>query len=172
MENWAKGTVTPLASTFPVEEAQKAAKFVDESLETSRQELHKLEEFVQDNRKLMKLVQKLPDEMSHDIMVPFGKAAFFPGRMIHTNEFVVLLGDGYYAERTAKQTLEVLRRRTSVLESKIEDIKTVMEDLHAEASFFTNTAAEAAAGVMEIREDYVEKPILKEKPDLGSWFIF
>ncbi|XP_057861191.2 uncharacterized protein LOC131069691 isoform X1 [Cryptomeria japonica] len=167
MESWAKGTVTPLASAFPVEEAKKAAQQLQESLETSRQELHKLDEFVQDNRKLMKLVQKLPDEMSHNIMVPFGKAAFFPGRMIHTNEFLVLLGEGYHAECTAKQTLEVLRRRSKVLDSKIEGIKAVMEDLQTEAMFFTSTAAEADAGVMEIREDYVEKPSLKEKPDLG-----
>lgn len=165
MENQPKGTVTPLASTFPIEEAQKAARRVEESLEEPRKEIQKLKEFIDDNRKLMKLVQKLPDELSHNIMVPFGKAAFFPGRMIHTNELLVLLGGGYYAERTAKQTLDVLRRRAKVLESKVEGVKAVMEDLHAEASFFTSTAAEAAAGIMEIREDYVEDSLSKERPD-------
>lgn len=88
MENQPKGTVTPLASTFPIEEAQKAARRVEESLEEPRKEIQKLKEFIDDNRKLMKLVQKLPDELSHNIMVPFGKAAFFPGRMIHTNELL------------------------------------------------------------------------------------
>lgn len=165
MENQPKGTVTPLASTFPIEEAQNAARRVEESLEQPRKELQKLKEFIEDNRKLMKLVQKLPDEVSYNIMAPFGKAAFFPGRMIHTNELLVLLGGGYYAERTSKQTLDVLRRRAKVLESKVEGVKAVIEDLRAEASFFTSTAAEAAEGIMEIREDYVEKPVSKERPD-------
>lgn len=165
MENQPKGTVTPLASAFPIEEAQNAARRVEESLEQPRKELQKLKEFIEDNRKLMKLVQKLPDEVSYNIMAPFGKAAFFPGRMIHTNELLVLLGEGYYAERTAKQTLEILRRRAKVLDSNVEGVKAVIEDLRAEASFFTNTAAEAAAGIMEIREDYEEKPLSKERTD-------
>lgn len=165
MENQPKGTVTPLASAFPIEEAQNAARRVEESLEQPRKELQKLKEFTEDNRKLMKLVQKLPDEVSYNIMAPFGKAAFFPGRMIHTNELLVLLGEGYYAERTAKQTLEILRRRAKVLESNVEGVKAVIEDLRAEASFFTNTAAEAAAGIMEIREEYVERPLSKERAD-------
>eukprot|EP01018_Ginkgo_biloba_P030243 Gb_03341 [translate_table: standard] len=168
MDDYPKGTVTPLASAFSVEEAEKAAKRVEESLEIPRKELQKLEEFLEDNRKLTKLVQKLPDEISYNIMVPFGKAAFFPGRMIHTNELLVLLGEGYYAERTAKQTMEVLHRRTKTLESQIEGVKAVMDDLRAEASFFTSTAAEAAAGVMEIREEYVEKSLSKEQPDSGK----
>jgi unconventional prefoldin RPB5 interactor 1 len=69
MENQPKGTVTPLASTFPIEEAQNAARRVEESLEQPRKELQKLKEFIEDNRKLMKLVQKLPDEVSYNIMV-------------------------------------------------------------------------------------------------------
>ncbi|KAA8524349.1 hypothetical protein F0562_010772 [Nyssa sinensis] len=90
-------------------------------------------------------------------MVPFGKAAFFPGRLIHTNEFLVLLGEGYYAERTSKQTTEILKRRGKVLESQVESLKAVMQDLKAEASFFDATAVEAAEGLVEIREDYIEE---------------
>lgn len=34
-----------------------------------------------------------------------------PGKIIHTNEILVLLGDQYYAERSAKQAVEILGRR-------------------------------------------------------------
>lgn len=34
-----------------------------------------------------------------------------PGKLIHTNEILVLLGDQYYAERSAKQAVEILGRR-------------------------------------------------------------
>lgn len=114
-----KGTVTSLSSVFPAEEALKAAKRVEESLSEKQNEMNQLREFIADNTSLINLVQKLPDELHHDIMVPFiinlfsflffsfhflrqkksylvmfsqvpfGKAAFFPGRLIHTNELLV-----------------------------------------------------------------------------------
>ncbi|GLT45849.1 hypothetical protein SLA2020_196510 [Shorea laevis] len=152
-----KGTVTSLSSMFPVEEAQKAAKRVEEALEEKWKEMNRLNEFIADNTSLINLVQKLPDELHHDIMVPFGKAAFFPGRLIHTNEFMVLLGEGYYAERTAKQTVEILKRRGKSLESQVNSLKATTEDLKLEASFFDTTALEASEGLVEIREEYVEE---------------
>ncbi|XP_011029037.1 PREDICTED: RNA polymerase II subunit 5-mediating protein homolog isoform X2 [Populus euphratica] len=152
-----KGTVTPFASMFPANEAQKAAKRVEEKIGEKQKELDCIKEFVTENTNLINLVSRLPDELNHDIMVPFGKAAFFPGRLIHTNEFMVLLGDGYYAERTAKQTVEILARRGKALDSQIESLMANMKDLKAEASFFDVTASEAAEGLVEIREDYVEE---------------
>ncbi|KAB5515787.1 hypothetical protein DKX38_026435 [Salix brachista] len=139
-----RGTVTPFASMFPASEAQKAAKRVEEKIGEKQNELDSIKEFVTENTNLINLVSRLPDELNHDIMVPFGKAAFFPGRLIHTNEFMVLLGDGYYAERTAKQTVEILTRRGKTLDSQVESLMANMKDLKAEASFFDVTASEAA----------------------------
>ncbi|KZV39236.1 RNA polymerase II subunit 5-mediating protein [Dorcoceras hygrometricum] len=90
-------------------------------------------------------------------MVPFGKAAFFPGQLIHTNEFLVLLGEGYYADRTSKQTAEILKRRGKALVTQAESLKAVTQDLMAEASFFGATASESAEGLVEIREDYEDE---------------
>ncbi|EOY25490.1 Prefoldin chaperone subunit family protein, putative isoform 2 [Theobroma cacao] len=152
-----KRTVTSLSSMFPTEEAQKAAKRVEETLLDKQNEMNQLRGFIADNTSLINLVQKLPDELHHDIMVPFGKAAFLPGRLIHTNEFLVLLGESYYAERTAKQAAEILKRRGKSLESKVDSLKAVMQDLKAEASFFDSTASEAAEGLVEIREEYEDE---------------
>ncbi|XP_057792847.1 uncharacterized protein LOC131009498 isoform X2 [Salvia miltiorrhiza] len=151
-----KGTVRELSSIFPAEEAQKASMRVQETVAERRRELEKLRSFMDDNTSLINLVRKLPDETHHDIMVPFGQAAFFPGRMTNPNKFLVLLGEGYHAERSAKQTVEILKRRGKALETQIESLNAVMEDLKLEASFFDNTAHESAEGVVEIREDYVE----------------
>ncbi|CAJ2642272.1 unnamed protein product [Trifolium pratense] len=85
--------------------------------------------------------------------VPFGKAAFFPGRLIHTNEFKVLLGEGYYADRTSKQTVEILQRRGKSLDSQIESQQAMINNL---ASFINVTDSEVAGGLVEIREEYVE----------------
>nr|GMD33422.1 RNA polymerase II subunit 5-mediating protein homolog isoform X1 [Ipomoea batatas] len=164
-----KGTVTPLSSLFPVDEAQKALQRVHETIDERQKQLDQLNGFVADNKNLINLVQRLPDKLHHDIMVPFGKAAFFPGRLIHTNEFLVLLGEGYYADRTSKQTAEILTRRGKALESQVQSIKAVMQDLKAEASFFDATAAESAEGLVEIREDCVEETSYGESAASGKF---
>ncbi|GJY21830.1 RNA polymerase II subunit 5-mediating protein homolog isoform X1 [Tanacetum coccineum] len=57
----------------------------------------------------------------------------------------VLLGEGYYADRTSKQTVEILKRRGKYIESQIENLNGIIKDLKFEASFFDKTATEAAA---------------------------
>ncbi|KAF0925482.1 hypothetical protein E2562_016677 [Oryza meyeriana var. granulata] len=151
-----KGTVTPLGAVFSPEETRRAVARVAEAVADRRTELGRLQGFVADNAALVSLVQRLPDELSHDIMVPFGGAAFFPGRLIHTNELMVLLGEGYYVERSAKQTTEILHRRGMELEAQVEAMKATISDLEAEAKFFESTATEASEGLVEIREEYDE----------------
>ncbi|XP_062105986.1 uncharacterized protein LOC133817470 isoform X3 [Humulus lupulus] len=172
MEGSVKGTVTPLSSLFAAEEAQKAAKRVYDTIAEKRQELDRLRGFVSDNANLISTVQRLPDQLHHDIMVPFGKAAFFPGRLIHTNEFMVLLGEGYYADRTSKQTVDILRRRGDTLDSQVESLRAMVQDLKLEASFFDRTASEAEEGILEIREDYVEESSVESdsEPEVSSSF--
>ncbi|WVZ67574.1 hypothetical protein U9M48_016629 [Paspalum notatum var. saurae] len=151
-----KGTATPLGALFSPEETRKAVARVAESIADRRAELGRLQGFVADNAALVSLVNRLPDELSHEIMVPFGGAAFFPGRLVHTNELLVLLGEGYYAERSAKQTTDILHRRGLELEAQVEAMKATISDLEAEAKFFESTATEAAEGLVEIREEYDE----------------
>ncbi|XP_008813686.1 RNA polymerase II subunit 5-mediating protein homolog isoform X2 [Phoenix dactylifera] len=169
MGDGAKGTIASLDSLFSPEEVQKAALRVEDAIADRRKELDRLRGFISDNSALIHLVRKLPDELSHDIMVPFGSAAFFPGRLIHTNEFLVLLGEGYYADRTAKQTIEILQRRGKALEAQVEFLKAMMSDLEAESKFFNSTATEAAEGLVEIREEYIEDAP-KDVSESGRYF--
>ncbi|WJX50944.1 hypothetical protein P8452_37185 [Trifolium repens] len=148
-----KGTVTPLDSQFPPEEVHKATKHVQDAIAEKNNDLIRLQAFLNDNNNLINLVQKLPDQLSHHVMVPFGKAAFFPGRLIHTNEFKVLLGEGYYADRTSKQTVEILQRRGKSLDSQVESLQAMINNL---ASFINVADSEVAGGLVEIREEYVE----------------
>ncbi|CAH2039005.1 unnamed protein product [Thlaspi arvense] len=187
MDSSTKGTVTPLASLFSEEEARKAAIYVEEKIGEKLGEMNRLQQFVDENANLIDLVRKLPDQLHHNVMasfhpfiipslqskfVPFGKMAFFPGRLIHTNECLVgafcydflkfmslpvLLGENYYTDRTSKQTIDVLSRRDKTLQSQIRSLKAEIDDFQTEASFFSTTASEAAEGLVEIREEYVEE---------------
>ncbi|KQK11328.1 RNA polymerase II subunit 5-mediating protein homolog [Brachypodium distachyon] len=164
-----KGTATPLGAVFSQEETRRAVARVAQAVADRRAELGRVQGFFADNAALVSLVQRLPDELSHEIMVPFGGAAFFPGSLIHTNQLLVLLGDGYYADRSAKQTTEILHRRGMELEAQMEAIKATISDLEAEAKFFESTAAEASEGLVEIREEYDEDAeISSSKSDASS----
>ncbi|CAM8935488.1 unnamed protein product [Rhodiola kirilowii] len=152
-----KGTVTSLSSMFSHEEAQGAARYVEEAIAERTKELDRLRSFVDDNSGLVKLVQRLPDQLHHDIMV--------------------LLGEGYYADRTSKQTVDILNRRGKELDSQVESLKAMIKDLKAEASFFGDTATEAAEGFVEIREEYVkedptEEVSLKASAQVDSGAVF
>ncbi|KAH9792387.1 prefoldin chaperone subunit family protein [Citrus sinensis] len=138
-EPTAKGTVTSLSSMFSVDDVQKAAKRVQDALLEKQQELERVKEFISDNTNLINLVQKLPEELHH----------------------------GYYAERTSKQTVEILKRRGKVLDSQVDSLKAMMKDLQAEASFFDTTASEAAEGLVEIREEYGEENLSERASESG-----
>ena len=45
------------------------------------------------------------------LQVPFGAVAFFPGRLVHTNEVTVLLGADHYAEMPACRAREIAALR-------------------------------------------------------------
>eukprot|EP00658_Telonema_sp_P-2_P038902 TRINITY_DN27830_c0_g1_i1.p1 TRINITY_DN27830_c0_g1~~TRINITY_DN27830_c0_g1_i1.p1 ORF type:complete len:412 (+),score=101.82 TRINITY_DN27830_c0_g1_i1:230-1465(+) len=53
------------------------------------------------------------------MMVPVGKHAFMPGHLIHTNEMMTLLGDEYFAMRSASQAGEILERRKKFVEDQM-----------------------------------------------------
>ncbi|KAG4396052.1 hypothetical protein GLYMA_19G101401v4 [Glycine max] len=65
-------------------------------------------------------------------MVPFGKATFFPGRLIHTNEFLVLLGEGIMVglpsgENTEKILRNLLAKEKVVNEVEFKELATMTE---------------------------------------------
>jgi unconventional prefoldin RPB5 interactor 1 len=92
---------------------------VRQALSADEQVLAQLRRFDDEYADLQRVVRELPEKTSHDIMVPFTDVAFFPGRLIHTNELTVLLGSDLYAERSASQTLEIIERRREMLREKI-----------------------------------------------------
>lgn len=44
-------------------------------------------------------------------MVPIGKRALMKGKLIHTNEVLASLGDGYFAKYTAEGAAALCERR-------------------------------------------------------------
>ncbi|KAL3179793.1 hypothetical protein MRX96_037775 [Rhipicephalus microplus] len=88
-------------------------------------------QFERDYEALGERLRTLPERVSHEVMVPLNSLAFMPGRIIHTNEVLVLLGDNWFAERSASQAMDIARRRA-------EQCRKMQKELKAERQQRTN----------------------------------
>ncbi|XP_015183287.1 PREDICTED: DNA ligase 1 [Polistes dominula] len=63
------------------------------------------------HKKVIEALEKLPLELSINCMVPIGKRAFMKGKLIHTNEVLACIGDGYFVKYSAAQAIALCNRR-------------------------------------------------------------
>uniref|UniRef100_A0A2K6K2J4 Protein NNX3 n=1 Tax=Rhinopithecus bieti TaxID=61621 RepID=A0A2K6K2J4_RHIBE len=83
-----------------------------------------------DYNALRERLSTLPDKLSYNIMVPFGPFAFMPGKLVHTNEVTVLLGDNWFAKCSAKQAVGLVEhRKERRCKKTIDDLKKKMSDV-------------------------------------------
>lgn len=71
----------------------------------------------QSNLELQKLLTTLPDRTKHPVMVPFGSVAFFPGQLIHTNEYFVDVGEPASTVRGLQQRHECTPTRRHLVQA-------------------------------------------------------
>ncbi|KAL2093794.1 hypothetical protein ACEWY4_011106 [Coilia grayii] len=84
---------------------------------------------------LQERLKTLPDQLSYDIMVPFGPLAFMPGKLVHTNEVTVLLGDNWFAKCSAKQADNIVEHRKKHVKRTLDDLHKVVKNFEDRASF-------------------------------------
>lgn len=103
-------------------------------------------------------LRDLPSRVEHDVMVPLCKNAFMPGKLRHTNEILVLLGDNIFAERSASQAAEIAARRVAHVERKLsaaEHEAAMLEQKHGKALNVQLAAEEQMnEDLVDIREPY------------------
>ena len=54
--------------------------------------------------------------------MPISKMGFMPGKLIHTNEILVLLGENWFVTRSAKQAIEIIKRRLVGVDKQLHDL--------------------------------------------------
>ena len=92
-----------------------------------------------------KLIE-LPNEMEYDVFVPIAYSsadnfeftsgslrsnsrnkdaplAFMPGKLVHTNELLVHLGDHWFAQRSAKQSSQIAERKLEKCERQLVELE-------------------------------------------------
>ncbi|KAL0146262.1 hypothetical protein V8B55DRAFT_1469221 [Mucor lusitanicus] len=144
---------------------------LSEQLNTLEQEYQRWTDYKTDYDALENQLKTLPDNTTKSAMIPMGKLAFMPGKLIHTNEILVLLGDQYYAERSAKQAIEILGRRRQVVDENLRLVEAQLNSFKAKKESILDAGAlstsdpqmnEEGLPIMEIRE---ELPPIDEKEE-------
>ncbi|XP_040832429.1 unconventional prefoldin RPB5 interactor 1 [Ochotona curzoniae] len=108
-----------------------------------------------DYNALRERLSTLPDKLSYNIMVPFGPFAFMPGKLVHTNEVTVLLGDNWFAKCSAKQAVGLVEHRKEHVRKTIDDLKKVMKNFESRIEFTEDLRkmSDAAGDIVDIREE-------------------
>ncbi|XP_064641426.1 unconventional prefoldin RPB5 interactor-like [Lineus longissimus] len=126
------------------------------ALKNTEEALEKWDKFHNDYTALQDRLKTLPDKVTHEVMVPFGPMAFMPGQLRHTNEILVLLGDNWFVERSAKQACEIVERRLKAVNQQMADLKSQQKLLLSRRDFTSvfRDESQSQEGVFEIKEEY------------------
>lgn len=81
--------------------------------------------------------------------MPIGTKALMRGKIVHTNEIMVCLGENYFVKQSAKGAQEICNRRITKIDKMI-------EDLDKEHRYFTSQQD------AKIKEAFVTDEITKE----------
>ncbi|TKR94898.1 hypothetical protein L596_009130 [Steinernema carpocapsae] len=138
---------------------ERLKEYFDEALKRAEQEIANVKAKIDEYEAVREKLKPLPKELTHDMMVPFGKVAFLPGKLIHTNCVTVSLGDHYFVERSVHQTEEIIDRRIAHMRKKIQGFESEKDLLQKQIEFVENMLSEPP----EIREPYDEEEEKRKK---------
>jgi len=116
----------------------------------------KLNKYIADYEAVKSSLTSLSEKCKHPVMVPFGNVAFMSGSLMHTNDVLVLLGDNWFVEQSAKQTVDILGRRIAALQTQVDELQTRMQQIKTELSY-AKGLAEESSDTVEIVEPYDEQ---------------
>ncbi|KAJ1560304.1 uri1, prefoldin-like chaperone, partial [Cladochytrium tenue] len=81
-------------------------------------------------RRLDKFLEDAPRQLTRDVRVPVGgRLAFMQGKLIHTNEILVSLGDNWFIECSAAHARDVVARRLQFAQEMVAAKETEINDL-------------------------------------------
>ncbi|KAF9927585.1 uri1, prefoldin-like chaperone [Linnemannia zychae] len=138
--------------------AQYFAKF-SAALTRLEEELARWKNYEADYQALKTTLLDLPKEISHPVMVPIGNLAFMPGKLIHTNEVLVMLGDNWFVDRSAAQAAEIVDRRMEMVQENITKLKAQEDEIRNKSGMAPGLLGgqeynEEGLPIVEITEPY------------------
>lgn len=102
------------------------------------QKINNWQKFKDDYLNLKSRLDTLPHELRYQVTVPISKVAFMQGRLVNTNEILVLLGDNWFVEKSAKQACDVIDRRLININKFLEDLEKEKTNLSEQINWTQN----------------------------------
>ncbi|THD24318.1 Unconventional prefoldin RPB5 interactor [Fasciola hepatica] len=117
----------------------------DAGIRKTEDEITALLAYKADYQVLMTKLQDFPKTVSKSAILPFGRKALVPGRLIHTNELLVHLGgsDEYFVELSVHETIELIRRRIERLDASVEKLNEQRRLIHDRVRYTSKFAQQA-----------------------------
>ncbi|XP_008545921.1 unconventional prefoldin RPB5 interactor-like protein [Microplitis demolitor] len=97
-------------------------KVISERLKINNEQIKTWNDYKKRHEKVIEGLKILPGELSTNCMVPIGKLALMQGKLTHTNEIMVCLGDGYFAKYTSAQAIALCNRRIKKADEMLENL--------------------------------------------------
>ncbi|CAN7982664.1 unnamed protein product [Ixodes hexagonus] len=132
---------------------QRLRESQQKGLQSCEAKLERWAQFERDYESLCGRLDTLADRVSHEVMVPLNSLAFMPGRLVHTNEVLVLLGDNWFAQRSARQAFDIAKRRADQCRRMLKDLENEKEQ-RSNWIKYTDELQRESACAAEIREPY------------------
>ncbi|XP_068986190.1 unconventional prefoldin RPB5 interactor-like protein isoform X1 [Bombus flavifrons] len=114
------------------------------------------------HQKVAETLQTFQKDLYVNCMVPIGKRALMKGKLIHTNEILACLGDGYFAKYSAAGAAALCERRIQKAEEMLKNLNKERDLYETRMMMIENNLFEDYAGG-EIVEHWNEDQITEWK---------
>lgn len=88
-----------------------SSKLISQKLAQDLSTEKQLKEKLHDYESLARNLLEISKKSTHEVMVPLSDVGYFRGKVKHSNEVMVFLGDGYFVQRTAHECQPIIERR-------------------------------------------------------------
>ncbi|PVV03730.1 hypothetical protein BB560_001805 [Smittium megazygosporum] len=134
-------------------ETETVLSYYKRDLEQRNELKTRNEQFRKEYNDLVKILTDFPDKIRYDSMIPVTDVAFVPGTIEKTNEILVLLGDNYFVKCSAKQAIEIAKRREEYVSEKIQSIDNQISSIEEKLSLLPQQL-DSNLGTQD--EDFIE----------------
>ena len=144
---------------LPKEQLLRLSQEQEKTLLKTESQLEQLKKFKSDYEILAKQLITLPDRLEYPMMIPFGKKAFIPGKLVRTNELLVLLGENWFVECSTKYACEIVKRRIEQVDKQIGDASKEHDNVSSHLKYtkeFSGTANDDIQEIVEFENEYGE----------------
>ncbi|KAG5494840.1 hypothetical protein JIQ42_02456 [Leishmania sp. Namibia] len=120
-------------------------------LRQNEEQLRRAQEKLHEYATLKDTLHVLTERSRRRVLAPVaGGLAYYPAELNATNTILVLLGDGWFAERSAVQAAEIAERRMDFLRRESEVLQQEQNTLRAKQKLFLSELPEAQDAVAEL----------------------